>query len=240
VPDAALSQDAGVLTVTFDRQDKLNAVSDEMLAVLTEAVDQLRDDDEARVLVIEAVGRYFTAGVDLDGDLSRQMDERATRPYPDQYFRRVYRSLHLLFDELEAIEKPTILAAQGPCFGIGVELAVVCDFRFASDAATFALPEIKIGVIPGSGGTGRLTRLIGPHWAKWLTVAGQTVDADLARTIGLVHEVVPGDGLATRVAAFAAELTALPAEALGIAKIAVDISADVPPKPKYRAQKHPP
>jgi enoyl-CoA hydratase len=212
----------GVLTVTFTRDEKLNAVDDDMVEVLRSAVDDLGDRQDLRVLVITGEGRYFTAGIDVG-----RFDEK--KPSSGVAVRRDYRRLHLLFDEIESLEKPVILAAQGPCLGFGVELAVSCDFRLASDRATFALPEIaNLAVLPGSGGISRLTRLVGPHWARWLVMAGRTVDAPLGVTMGLVHEVIPAEELEQATAAFAASLTRLSPEALGLAKLGIDaaVSAD--------------
>jgi enoyl-CoA hydratase/carnithine racemase len=133
-----------------------------------------------------------------------------------------------LFDRIEAIEKPVVLAPQGPCLGVGIELGASCDFRLASDAATFSLPEVaNLAVIPGSGGISRLTRLVGPHWAKWLVMAGETVDAHQALVMGLVHAVYPAAEFPEQVQAFAHRLAALPREALGLAKVAIDTAADV-------------
>jgi enoyl-CoA hydratase/carnithine racemase len=106
-------------------------------------------------------------------------------------------------------------------------MAASCDFRLAAASAFFRLPETELGVIAGSGGTSRLTRLVGPHWGKWLAMAGEPVDAELARTIGFVHRVLPDETFHADVAAFAHKLAAMPAEALGAAKIVVDAAADV-------------
>jgi enoyl-CoA hydratase/carnithine racemase len=220
-PPASLTGRDGVLTVTFDRQDKLNAINPPMTALLWEAVRALQSQEDLRVLVIRAVGPYFTAGIDITHiDISERT--------PSQY-RRDYVEHTRLYDELEAIDKPVVLAAQGPCFGAGVEMAVSCDFRFAADAATFQLPEINLAVIPGSGGISRLTRLVGPQWAKWLAMAAQPIDAARALTIGLVHEVWPVDELHDRVEAFANQLAGLPREAVGVAKLAVDLCANTDP-----------
>jgi enoyl-CoA hydratase/carnithine racemase len=216
----------GVITVTFTRDEKLNAVSPEMLDGLRAAVDDLGDNPDARVLVITGEGRHFTAGNDITtltpatGEADDQRSGTALR--------RQYRRLHLLFDEIEAIEKPVILAAQGPCRGFGVELAASCDFRFASDRAVFSLPEIvNLAVLPGSGGISRLTRLVGPHWARWLAMAGQPVDAAQAVQIGFVHAVYPSDGFDAAVQEFARSLVALSPQALGLAKLGIDAAASV-------------
>jgi enoyl-CoA hydratase/carnithine racemase len=219
----------GVITVTFTRDDKLNAVSPAMLDTLRRAVGDLGDDPAARVLLIAAEGRHFTSGMDI-ATLAEQGGAGPDGTLPGgTALRRSYRRLHLLFDEIEAIEKPVVLAAQGPCRGFGVELAASCDFRLASDRASFSLPEIaNLAVLPGSGGISRLTRLVGPHWTRWMAMAGQEVDADLARTIGFVHAVHPEAAFADAVQAFVATLLALSPQALGLAKIAIDaaVTAD--------------
>jgi len=105
---------------------------------------------------------------------------------------------------------------------------VSCDFRFAAPEAEFGVPEVRsIGVLAGSGGTSRLTRLVGPAWGKWMAMAGQRVPAAQAKQIGLVHDVFPAETFLDQVYAFCRELIAIPAEALGVAKLAVDMYADV-------------
>ena len=209
----------GIMTLTFTRDAKLNAVSPERLDVMRAAVTDFAEQDQHRVLVITAEGRFFTAGIDigrLEGGDTHNTNSGIN-------LRRGYRRLHLLFDELEAIEKPVIHAAQGPCFGVGVELAASCDFRLAAARATYALPEIiNLAVIAGSGGVSRVTRLIGPHWARWIAMAPETVDANKAMIMGLVHEIYPDDTFAEDVQAFARKLASLSGEALGLAKLAID------------------
>lgn len=226
---ARRADDAGIITVTFTRDDKRNAVDEEMFELLEQAVHDLADDDAHRVLVITGEGRFFTAGVDITTmapDLGRGTDGLVRGATMRRQYRRDAR--HDLFDEIEQIEKPVVLAAQGPCLGLGVELGVSCDFRLAADTATFALPEIQnLAVLPGSGGISRLVRLVGPHWARWIAMAGQSVDADEARSIGLVHAVYPHEEFAERVQAFARHLASLPREAVGLAKIAIDAAASI-------------
>lgn len=221
---ARLERHGATLVLTFTRPEKRNAVSNEMLDLLTEATCTLATEDEIRTLVITGEGEYFTAGVDLAGGMAQEMGKPSSAP--GRHFRSVHRRIHAILDEIETIEKPVILAAQGPCLGLGVELAASCDFRFASTATTFALPEINIGVIAGSGGTGRLVRLIGPAWTKWLGMAGRSVDAEAALRIGLVHDVFPLDTFSENVLKFVDDLNALPAEAVGVAKIAIDAAVD--------------
>ena len=223
-PHTSLAEDGPVLVLSFDRADKRNAIDDEMTAALRAAAARLAEDPAARVLLLRAEGEWFSAGSDLHSEWSRRLFE--PREHPGMGFRRAYRELHQLYDELEAIEKPVVLAAQGPCWGAGVELACSVDFRFASTRATFALPEVRLGTVAGSGGASRLTRLIGPHWAKWVAMAGQEVDAEQALRIGLVHEVVAPEHLEPRVLTFCHELAALPAEAVGLSKLVIDAAVD--------------
>lgn len=209
----------GIITLTFTRDHKLNAVSDEMLDVMRVAVADLGDQESIRALVITAEGRYFTAGKDIG-----QMGEHSPSGVA---LRRNYRRLHELFDELERLEKPIILAAQGPCLGVGVEMSASCDFRFASERAIFGLPEIpNLAVLPGSGGVSRLTRIVGPHWARWLAMAGENITAEHALNIGLVHQVLPDEGFHDAVQAWVRKLISNSAEALGLAKIAIDAAVD--------------
>src|ERR1700683_3026733 len=210
--DEARREDAaGVIPVTFTRDGKRNAITTAMWEVVRQAVRDLGDDDAQRVLVITGEGRYFTSGLDY-AHLRPNIGEGTDGVVRGSTMRRQYRSeaYHDLFDEMESIEKPIILAAQGHCIGVGVEMGASCDFRFAAANATFALPEVaNIATLPGSGGISRLTRVIGPHWAKWLVMACQTIDAEQAKRIGLVHDVFPLEGFHDNVRDFAVKLCSI-------------------------------
>jgi enoyl-CoA hydratase len=219
------SEQGGVLTLVFTRDAKLNAIDPEMIEELRRAVVDMTEREDLRVLVISAEGRYFTAGIDI-ASLNPDPGRTATGDVSGIKTRVFLRRLHVLLDSLESLEKPVILAAQGPCLGLGLEMAVSCDFRFAAERATFSLPEIpSMGVIAGSGGISRLTRLIGPHWARWVALASRSVDAQQAVQIGLVHEIYPDVVFVERVQEFARALTKLSGEALGLAKLAIDAAA---------------
>jgi enoyl-CoA hydratase/carnithine racemase len=213
----------GVVIVTMSRPAKLNAISPDITAALWEAVRLLALREDVRVMLIEATGRYFTAGIDLAALPADRSDGRLAS---DRDYRRDYREHHLLYDEMEATEKPIVLAAQGPCLGAGVEMAVSCDFRLASADAHFRLPEVELAVLPGSGGCSRLTRLVGPHWAKWMALAGRRVEAVQAERIGLVHQVFPAEDFADEARRFARDLAALPSEAVGLGKLVIDMAAE--------------
>ncbi|MET0146678.1 MAG: enoyl-CoA hydratase/isomerase family protein [Ilumatobacteraceae bacterium] len=216
---ARRDDDDGIVTVTWTRDEKLNAVSDGMIDFLRDAVTDLADREDLRALVITAEGRYFTAGKDIG-----RMGAPARSGV---MLRRNYRRMHELFDEMEKIEKPIVLAAQGPCLGVGVEMSASCDFRFASPRAHFGLPEVpNLAVLPGSGGISRLTRIIGPHWARWIAMAGENISADLALTIGYVHHIFPDEGFHEAVHAWVRKLIVNSPEALGLAKLVIDAAVD--------------
>jgi enoyl-CoA hydratase len=216
------SESAGILEVTFNRPDKLNAISDQMLDGLRTAVERFATHRELRVLLIRASGRYFTAGMEVSNDLSPQvgdstLDGRA-------WYRRKF---HSLFDELESIEKPVVVAHQGTCLGGGLELSLSCDFRLAAEAASYALPEIELGALPGSGGISRLTRVAGPHWTRWLAMAGEQVSAIQALNMGFIHAVYADAEFDSRVRAFCERLAQRPYELLGLAKLSIELATDL-------------
>ena len=226
--DALITEDDGIITVTTDRQGKLNAISPQVTEAYWEAVTRLEDRDDLRCMVITAKGKYFTAGLDLSGPGgNRPGNPETMHLHPGWNFRRNYRSHHLLYDEFEAVEKPIVLAANGICLGAGVEMGMSCDFRFCTPEAEFGVPEVNLGAIAGSGGTSRLTRIVGPAWGKYMAMAGMRVDAQRALTIGLVQDVFPAETFMDDVYAFCRKMMEIQPEVLGIAKLAVDMYADV-------------
>ncbi|MET0656978.1 MAG: enoyl-CoA hydratase/isomerase family protein [Steroidobacteraceae bacterium] len=222
----ALREDRdGVAIVTLNRPEKLNAVNREMQQVIFKAIEDLRERSDLRVLLIRAVGRFFTAGVDIREGAGGADDP--TQQTMVELRRSYRRNLHIYLDEMEAIEKPVVMAINGPCLGLGVEISSAADFRLAAQSARFGLPEIDIGVIAGSGGTSRFTRLCGIGWSKWLSVAGEQMDAKTAMMAGFVQAVYPDDQLEEEVWKFCQRLISRPAEVQGVAKIAVDMCYDL-------------
>src|ERR1700691_4375041 len=133
---AKITEDDGIITVTMDRQDKLNAISPEITRAYWTAANALADRDDLRCMVITAKGPYFTAGIDLaNRSGNRPGNPETEHLHPGLNYRRNYRSHHQLYDEFEAIEKPIVLAVQGICLGAGVEMAASCDFRFCTPLA---------------------------------------------------------------------------------------------------------
>ena len=217
-PESILNRDGAVLTLRLNRPDKLNAINGGIEEALREAIRTFGGDPALRVLVLAASGEYFSAGFDVAHRVDDEHDPSGV------VLRRRYRELHDLFDLFEQVEKPVVVAARGPCLGGALELALSCDFRLAAATARFALPEIKLGVLPGSGGTSRLTRMVGPAWARWMVMAGKSVTAGEALNMGLVHAVYPAEAFDDEVAAFVTRLAELPGEAVGLAKIAIDLA----------------
>jgi enoyl-CoA hydratase/carnithine racemase len=227
-PAVLIEERENILEVVFNRPDKLNAINLEMSTLLAEATDRFGSRPDLRVMLIRANGRYFSAGADIN-DVT--FYDQGDSPRTPSGFRKWYRSghgcLHPIFDELEAIEKPVVVAHQGPCFGGGLEMSVSCDFRLAAKSATYAMPEITIGALPGSGGTSRLTRLIGTHWARMFLMANLTISADKALIMGLVHEVFEDADFEQNVWDFCRNLAAQPPEVVGAAKLAIELVADL-------------
>ena len=216
----------GVAIITFTRPHKLNAITREMRVAISDAVNDVRDTRDLRVLLIKSTGRYFTAGVDITTTTMANPDRQAAKDITE--YRRDYRRpMHLVHDEMEELEKPVVMAIQGVCLGLGVELAGSADFRLATPNARFGLPEIDLGVIAGSGGTSRFTRLCGIGWSKWLSVAGEQIDAQTAMMAGFVQAIYPEETFEADVWAFCQKLQTRPAEVQGSAKMAIELCYDL-------------
>ncbi|CAN7402491.1 enoyl-CoA hydratase/isomerase family protein [Phenylobacterium sp. LjRoot219] len=224
-PHLLVREDGPILIATLNRPDKLNAVTGEMMVLFEQALHRFRDSPELKVMLIRATGRYFCSGVDL------KSSDGGRPPTSGSAIRENHRlrvhGVHRIYDEMEAIEKPIVVAHHAMCVGGGLELSLSCDFRLAARSAGYAFPEGLFGVLPASNGVSRLTRLCGPHWARWLIMANRKVDADRALTMGLVHEVFPDDSFEDEVMAFCRHLAQQNAEQMGTAKLAIELAADV-------------
>ncbi|MCC6787233.1 MAG: enoyl-CoA hydratase/isomerase family protein [Hyphomonadaceae bacterium] len=224
--DFRVSEREGILEFVFTRAEKLNALTLPMVQGLWDAVQTLASRKDLRVLLIRAEGRYFSAGIDLNSELSPSFE--ITSPTE---FRRWYRngvgSMHPLFDEIEGVEKPVVIAHQAACLGGAFEMSLSCDFRLAAKSARYALPETALGGIPGSGGTSRLTRIVGPHWARWFIMANLAMEAERALAVGLVHDVYPDETFESDVWSFCQNLAKQPPETVAAAKLAIELVADL-------------
>ena len=225
---------AGVTTLTLNRPDKLNALSRETMDLLTEAVLRFRDTEELKVMLIRATGRYFSAGADLRGGNQRIVSPVASASRTARAVRENHRlnlnNMQQLWDEMEHIEKPIVVAHHAMCVGGGLEMSLSCDFRLAAKSAGYAFPEGLMGVLPASNGVSRLTRICGPHWARWLIMANKPAPADMAYVMGLVHQVFPDETFEQEVMDFCRHLARQNGEQMGAAKIAIELAAEVGPE----------
>jgi enoyl-CoA hydratase/carnithine racemase len=206
-----LERHGAVCVVTLRRPEKLNALStavEEALATRL-ASDQVT---ACRALVLAGEGRAFSAGADVTELVDASPESIAA----------YYRASGRVYEQVAALPQPTVCAIHGWCVGGGLELALAADFRVAEATATFALPEVAIGILPSSGGTHRLVRLLGAARAKELALLRERVDAAEALRLGLVTEVVePGEAL-DRALALAERLADLPPLAVALTKQAID------------------
>jgi enoyl-CoA hydratase/carnithine racemase len=219
----------GILVATLNRPEKLNAISRQMMDLLTDAVLRFRDTKELKVMLIRATGRYFSAGADLKsgGEQRRISPTEHTASGIRENHRLNLNNMQQLWDEMEHIEKPFVVAHQAMCVGGGLEMSLSCDFRLAAKSAAYAFPEGLFGVLPASSGVSRLTRFCGPHWARWLIMANKPAPADMAFTMGLVHQVYEDDVFEEEVMAFCRHLAKQNREQMGAAKVAIELCAEV-------------
>jgi len=207
-----------VSLLTLNRPEKLNAMSLEMKEALIRALRTADADPAVRAIVLTGAGdKSFVAGADIA--------EFSGRTGIDQW--RMYER-GTLYDAVERLETPAIAMINGYCFGGGLELAMACDIRIASDRATLGQTEINIGIVPGGGASQRLPRLVGLGTAMKLTLTGERIDAAEAQRIGLVDEVVPHARLERRAFDIADRIASKSALAVRLAKAAIRASARLP------------
>ena len=226
-PHLLTREQDNILIVSLNRPDKLNALSGETMQLFEAALLHFRDTDDLRVMLIRGNGRYFCAGADLRGGSSRE--QKRTASGIRENHRVGLHGMHRIYDEMEHIEKPIVAAIHSTCVGGGLEMALSCDFRLAAKSAAFSFPEGLFGVLPASNGVSRLTRICGPHWARWLIMGNQKADADKAHIMGFVHDVLPDEGFDDAAMDFCRHLTKSDPEQMGAAKIAIELAADVGP-----------
>ena len=204
--------DEGIATITMNRPDVLNALNNQVFNELALAAEELTRDNSVRVVIITGGDKVFAAGADIGPLATTNAVDAATSDKPS------YRAFQLI----EKMPKPVIAAVAGYALGGGCELAWVADVRIAAENAQFGLPEIKLGIIPGAGGTQRLPRLIGAGKAKELIFGGEIINSSEAWRIGLVNKVVPTDQLQAEARKLAKRFSSRGAVALRMAKSAVN------------------
>jgi enoyl-CoA hydratase len=206
---------AGVAILTINRPDKLNALNSKVHAEGVAALDELRNDEEVRVLVITGAGeKSFVAGADIS-----EFAGKTPVTQRNCFLERT------LFNTLDAFPKPIIAMINGFCLGGGCELALVCDIRLASAKARFGQPEINLGIIPGGGGTQRLTKLVGEGKSMEMILTGDMIDAPTALGLGLVNHVYQPEELEAKTFEMANKIAKKSPIALQMAKEAVKLAS---------------
>jgi enoyl-CoA hydratase len=214
---------AVVATLVNPPRNLMNAA---MVAEMTALVDEIEHDDTARVLVFTGgADGVFITHYDV-GELSRISDvvrQRETPPAAGELH-----ALNKLSLRLAALPQPVIAAVNGTAMGGGCELALACDFRIVAADAQIGLPEVRVGILPGAGGTQRMTRLLGTARALELMLLGNTVDGETAARIGLAHRAVPSDRVLPEALALAADLASRPRLSVALIKQCVLRATDLP------------
>ncbi len=203
-----------VSILTVNRPDKRNALNQKTREEILDALDSLRSSGSRVLIITGAGGKAFIAGADI-GEFAGKTPLAQREAMKARRF----------FDAMEDFPKPVIAMINGFCLGGGMEVALACDLRIACDTAKLGQPEINLGIIPGGGGTQRLTRLVGEGKAMELILTGDMIDAAEAKTLGLVNDVVPAGDLQRHVMALASRIAEKSPVALQMAKEAIKTAA---------------
>jgi len=207
VSDLEFTVKDGIATARLNRPAKKNALSEEMVRELARALREAQDDPAVRVFIVTGAGDAFCSG----GDLGRRAKEgEGAQPTPLERKSRLQQGTHRVAFAVEEFDKPLIAAVNGPAAGAGMDLALMCDLRFAARSARFSEAYIRVGLLPGNGGGYFLPRIIGAASALELLWTGDFIGADEAHRIGLVNRVYEDNQLMAETQAFAARLAAGP------------------------------
>jgi enoyl-CoA hydratase len=211
-----VERDEPVAVVLLNRPDALNALSDELMGALVEALEELDRDDAVRCIVLGGSDRAFAAGADIGQLAQTSSIEMYSQRRVDHW------------DQIRALRTPLVAAVSGFCLGGGCELAMACDLIVASETAKFGQPETGLGIMPGAGGTQRLTRAVGKAVAMDVILSGRFLSADEALRAGLVARVVAKEAWLAEAKRVARDIAAKGPVANRLAKEAVDRSYEVP------------
>ena len=204
-----VSREGNIGIIQLNRPNVMNALSFQVMSELVKRLEELDDDSSVRVIILTGAGRAFAAGADLA--------EMSQATPVDLLLGRRFE----LWDRIRKISKPMIAAVGGYCLGGGNELAMNCDIIIASETATFGQPEVNVGIMPGAGGTQRLTRVVGKHKAMEMILTGKSISAEEAYRVGLVNHVVPPESLMDEAKKIAGEIASKPPISVRAAKEAI-------------------
>ena len=204
-----LTRDGNLGIIQLNRPKVLNALNFELMSELVNGLEELDRDPYVRVIILTGNDRAFAAGADLsEMSLATPVDLTLGRRFE-------------LWDRIRRVSKPMIAAVNGYCLGGGNELAMNCDMIIASETATFGQPEINVGIMPGAGGTQRLTRVVGKPKAMEMILTGRSISAEEAFRVGLVNRVVPAESLMQEAKKIASEIASKPSISIRAAKEAI-------------------
>ena len=208
----------GIGYLSLNRPEVRNAISEEMIAELLDIVQEIEKDNELRVLILTGKGKAFMAGADI-AELKRMKPMEILR-----WNEGIVR----IASRIENLRQPVIAAINGAAMGGGLELAIACTFRIMAQAAKVGLPEVKLGIIPGAGGTQRLPRLIGISNATEMILTGAIVGAERALELGIVNQVTTDTEVIQAAEKLARRIMANASLAVEMAKNALDVGKDLP------------
>lgn len=213
----------GVLEITFNRPDRLNTINEEMAVDIMDALDAVELDRKVLAVILQGDERAFCAGADLGGFKDLPEDR-----YDNYRARHNQRKNRLLYRFMQSYTKPVIAAVEGYCLGGGFELAMLCDFIIAGEAAQFGLPEGRHGLIPGAGGTQNLPRLIGAALAKELIWTARRIPASEAKEYRIVNHVTPKGGALKKAQEITEEMAKNGPLAIMMTKQSINRGRDMP------------
>jgi len=212
-----IDAEAGFAVITLNRAESLNALCEEMMNELTDALDRFENDPDIGCVVLTGSKKAFSGGADI-----KEIQEKT---YPESYYEDF---ISRNWERAARARKPIIAAVSGYAIGGGCELALMCDIILAADTARFGQPEVRLGVMPGAGGTQRLARVIGKSKTMELCLTGRMMDAEEAERCGLVSRVVPADDLLDAAREMARTIASMPLAAAMLTKEAVKIAYETP------------
>jgi enoyl-CoA hydratase len=207
-----LAVEGAIAIATLDRPP-VNAIDDTWVARLEAILDEVEADERVRVLWIRSAGRAFCAGADLALMRERFASEAGRARMVD-----LTRAMQKVFARIERSQRVSLVEIRGAALGGGLELALACDLRIVADTAKLGLPEARLGLLPGAGGTQRLTRLCGDAIARRMILAAEVVDGARAAALGLAQDCVPADALEGAARSLAERIAGVPAAALAACK----------------------